>query len=285
MHRSRLLTSVVTWLQKHAAADRNSVTITITPAQAERAFQVELPRWSLRLLAAILISAFALILAGGVLYGKLIRDAIVLREIRQENQVLRAGAAKLLDLEQEVKHLERVRRQLYAIAGVPDSGTAVIGVSEAPDPHAIVAEAEPGDWSHGPDGEGEGPILNAPHIGPVSRGYATAGGKRPEHLGVDIAGREGAPVSAAGSGEVVFAGWDTAYGNMLVVRHRDGWETRYGHNQSLLVSHGDSVKVGQTIALLGSTGQSSAPHLHFEVLRRGAPVDPGAFFPLYGGRP
>ncbi|MDM7913972.1 MAG: M23 family metallopeptidase [Candidatus Eisenbacteria bacterium] len=86
---------------------------------------------------------------------------------------------------------------------------------------------------------------------------------------------------AAADGIVEFASWDAVFGNLVILRHDDGWVSRYGHNEQLLVAESDSVRAGQAIARLGSTGQSSAPHLHFEIAKEGRPFGPGRFFRGY----
>jgi murein DD-endopeptidase MepM/ murein hydrolase activator NlpD len=290
MVRSKLLGGIANWLRMHAAADRNSITVTIAPAQAERTFQIDLPRWSLRLLGAILVASFVLVLVGGVLYGKLIRDAVVLREVKQENEILRARAARLEEIESDVAQLDRVRRQLYAIAGVQEAEAG--SVEQTGSEVSAARAAASGDGAIASDaGESasiqvvaDSPLTSVPIRGPISRGFGVASGRSPEHSGVDVAGREGADVAAAGDGTVAFAGQDETFGNMLIIRHADGWETRYGHNEQLLVAQGDSVHAGQVIALLGSTGKSSAPHLHFEIHHDGTAVDPGIHFPVYRSR-
>jgi murein DD-endopeptidase MepM/ murein hydrolase activator NlpD len=94
------------------------------------------------------------------------------------------------------------------------------------------------------------------------------------HAGVDFAGKRGAPVLATADGVVTFSGWQSGYGRLVEIRHMDGLKTRYGHNQKNLVKEGDMVKKGQTIAKLGSTGRSTGPHVHFEVRKNGAAVNP-----------
>ncbi len=94
------------------------------------------------------------------------------------------------------------------------------------------------------------------------------------HLGIDIAGREDTPVIAAASGTVIFEGWTSYFGNCLILAHRDGYVTFYGHHRQNLRRVAEEVKRGEPIALLGSTGHSSAPHLHFEIWKDGIPIDP-----------
>jgi murein DD-endopeptidase MepM/ murein hydrolase activator NlpD len=97
------------------------------------------------------------------------------------------------------------------------------------------------------------------------------------HKGVDFAGPEGSKVSSVAAGLVTFAGERTGYGEMVEINHGNGLATRYCHNEKLLVKQGDMVRKGQDVALMGSTGHSTGPHLHFEVLKNGAQVDPLRF--------
>jgi hypothetical protein len=86
------------------------------------------------------------------------------------------------------------------------------------------------------------------------------------HPGIDIAGAEGNAIFAADSGVVVYAGWsDSGYGNLLVIDHGNGWQTAYAHLVSVAVGCGTSVTRGEVVAGLGTTGNSSGPHLHFEM--------------------
>jgi murein DD-endopeptidase MepM/ murein hydrolase activator NlpD len=94
------------------------------------------------------------------------------------------------------------------------------------------------------------------------------------HEGVDIAARFGNPIFATGDGIVSWAGDKTGYGLVVEVTHESGLATRYAHASSVLVKEGDLVKKGQEIARVGTTGRSTGPHLHFEVLRNGQAVNP-----------
>ena len=94
------------------------------------------------------------------------------------------------------------------------------------------------------------------------------------HLGMDVAAREGAPVLAAGDGIVMFADWDQDLGWLVEVEHGYGFTTRYGHNSNLRVERGQRIRRGQIIALVGNTGHSSAPHLHYEVWKENISVNP-----------
>ncbi len=97
------------------------------------------------------------------------------------------------------------------------------------------------------------------------------------HSGIDIGVDEGTPVHAADGGVVVEADWIGGYGNAVIIDHGNGLSTLYGHNSSLAVSAGQTVSQGQVIAYAGSTGNSTGPHVHFEVRANGDPVDPSAY--------
>src|SRR5881409_3885645 len=108
----------------------------------------------------------------------------------------------------------------------------------------------------------------------VTRGQVRPGDPAESHPGIDIAVPAGTPVRAAAGGVVAQAGTDPAYGLFVLLRHTDGYETMYGHASRLVAREGDSVAAGQVIALSGSSGRSTAPHLHFEIRRAGKSLDP-----------
>ena len=125
-------------------------------------------------------------------------------------------------------------------------------------------------------------LSSTPSIWPT-RGWVTSGfgfrkspftGLREKHEGWDIAARAGSTVRATADGEVVVEGREYGYGNLVEVDHGYGLMTRYGHNSKHLVKVGDRVKRGQVIALVGNTGRSTGPHVHYEVLLHGVPVSP-----------
>jgi murein DD-endopeptidase MepM/ murein hydrolase activator NlpD len=105
------------------------------------------------------------------------------------------------------------------------------------------------------------------------------------HKGTDYAADRGTPVRAIGDGVVVRAGWGNGYGNVLEIRHRNGFITRYGHLSRFKVHSGERVTIGETVAFVGSTGLSTGPHLHFEVLVNGQQRDPRTALKSTGGDP
>jgi murein DD-endopeptidase MepM/ murein hydrolase activator NlpD len=128
--------------------------------------------------------------------------------------------------------------------------------------------------------------MTRPEGRPVAGGFISSyfgeredpfSGEEAYHKGVDFAGTEGANVMAVAAGVVTWAGNRTGYGNLVEINHGDGYITRYAHNQRTLVQVGQTVKRGDPIALMGSTGRSTGPHVHFEVVKNGRQVDPLTF--------
>jgi len=129
-------------------------------------------------------------------------------------------------------------------------------------------------------------LASTPAIRPISRGvkcWVTSRfgyrkspftGKREFHKAYDIAARKGTPVLSTADGVVTFSGKKGLLGNTIVIDHGHGMVTRYGHNHKLLKKRGDKVKRWETIALMGSTGRSTGPHVHYEVHLNGIPVNP-----------
>jgi murein DD-endopeptidase MepM/ murein hydrolase activator NlpD len=121
---------------------------------------------------------------------------------------------------------------------------------------------------------------------PVREGYISSyfgermdpfNGEQAMHKGVDFATDAGADVLAVASGIVTWAGPREGYGNLIEINHGNGYTTRYAHNAQTVVAVGDTVQRGQAIAVVGSTGRSTGPHVHFEVLRDGQQIDPMAY--------
>ena len=117
-----------------------------------------------------------------------------------------------------------------------------------------------------------------PTKGVFTSGYGWRWGRM--HKGIDIANNVGTPILAAKDGIIAFSGWSSGYGYLVEISHGDGSSTRYAHNSRLLVKKGQLVPQGSRISLMGSTGRSTGPHLHFEIRRAGgAAMDPMSMLP------
>ena len=113
-----------------------------------------------------------------------------------------------------------------------------------------------------------------PSHGPRRAGSAHTAQVGQDAPRIDLAVPIGTTVRAAAAGKVIFSGTQSGYGRLVIIDHGNGITTRYGHNSKLLVSVGQWVEAGERIALSGNTGNSTGPHLHFEIRINGSSVDP-----------
>jgi murein DD-endopeptidase MepM/ murein hydrolase activator NlpD len=228
-------------------------------------------------LVILLIVFIAGIAFVGVTYTKLAFLALETSNLEAENDALREENKKITVLEEEIVRVDKIRRQIEAWAGIvpgrpPDGGAASA--------HSLIPNGWPRRYTYAimKQFHAQRPLyphgMMMPASGWVSRTFLGDDASKPMHPGVDIAASVGTPVRCALEGVVKSAGWDDIYGNLIVVEHSESLSTVYGHNDKILVKEGDHVTKGQVIATIGSTGRSTAPHLHFEVLKKGNPIDP-----------
>ena len=229
---------------------------------------------SLVILVVVLIAGAALV---GVTYTRIAFLALETSKLRAENDELREENRKIVDLEQEIIRIDGIRRQIEAWAGmVPARQSALARASG----NGLVPSSWPRKYTYAmmkPFHTERPPYphgMVTPASGWVSRRFIGDGEDKPRHPGVDIAASVGTPVRCALDGTVKSAGWDDIYGNLIMVEHSESLSTVYGHNDKILVKEGDDVAKGQVIATIGNTGRSTAPHLHFEVLKNRRPIDP-----------
>lgn len=236
----------------------------------------------------------------GLLYGfyGLTQQAEHLR-IERENQRLRAENDKqrqeLQNLNNRVDAVEDTSRKLAEVSGVEENAPSVRGQggpARPVDSAAALAALEAKTAKL----ERQMRIYEAflrthgvrPSIWPVyGKLESGVGGRRNPfggrgyeyHEGQDIDAAYGTPVQVSANGRVIIAGWQRGYGNVVYVDHGNGLSTRYGHLSEIDVAIGQTVTQGQTIGLVGSTGRSTGPHLHYEVRINNQPVDPKPYLP------
>lgn len=220
--------------------------------------------------------------AGGVLL------ALALTVMAGSWWYLAARASRTSELEAEVEVMTRDRARVQALVHRLETIEEQYG-----DIRSLFGANQPdapsGVWlppvtsarrsSAGGEPPEQGPTL--PSVWPLTeRGFVTQGlhdGMQGDHPGLDIAVASDSYIRAAGGGRVVDVGEDAVYGRFVVIDHGEGHATLYGHASTNLVQLGQTVRERQVIALSGSTGRSTGPHLHFEVLVEGEPVDPLTF--------
>jgi murein DD-endopeptidase MepM/ murein hydrolase activator NlpD len=281
--------------------ERKSYTVILVPhARAQfRKYQVtNVQVWGLALFLAfgtLLAAALAwLHFSSPVDQEKL---AVLQSENRSLREVNQAFETSLRDLQVQLDRYEERTRQLAIVAGLEEiesneSGLGGPVVLDTHDPEAVGFLAAQLDQLTGKLEQVETElddryrwIASVPSITPA-RGLLTSGygmrrdpitGKRALHNGLDISGPAGQPIIAPADGLVVRTGRMGHLGNAVYVSHGYGLTTRYGHMSRIAVKPGDQVERGDVIGYIGNTGRSTGPHLHYEVLRDGKPVDPLAY--------
>lgn len=231
---------------------------------------------------AVLIVVLLIVLVVGLVfvgmtYTRLAFLSVEAGRLRSDNETLRVENQKINEIEAELAHLDEVRREIEAWAGIM---TEQAQPEDHEDFTPVVADLWPRRYTYAimKPYYVEKPVypggMLRPASGWISRGYNADTGEAGGHHGIDIAAPTGTPVRAALDGRVMAAGWDDIYGNLIVIEHSDSLTTVYGHNEKIWVKEGEHVTKGQVIASVGSTGRSTAPHLHFEILIDDKPVDP-----------
>jgi murein DD-endopeptidase MepM/ murein hydrolase activator NlpD len=214
-----------------------------------------------------------------VTYTRLAFLAFETGRLKVENRNLRLQTGKIAKIEEELLHIEHLRQQIEAWAGVLPRD----GVVETPADLGLMPRMWPRRYTYAllepyykSSSAGIYGMIQ-PAAGWVSRRFLEASPDGPGHRGIDVAAATGTTVRSALDGVVKSAGWDDIYGNLIEIEHSDSLATIYGHNDKILVKEGEHVTRGQAIATVGNTGRSTAPHLHFEILKNGRPCDPEDF--------
>ncbi len=278
---------------------RSSLQILVIPDdQAEpHHYQISMRRFKFLRVAAVVLSLH--LLFGVVAYLQWARLAVRSDNLRKVNDQLVENSKKVYELAAVFQKIEATDAKLRSALGLDGKqGSVALASDEAFEPPRRALPVEPilEQRRERPRpvevnlGEKLGFLQQSREIGiheylrslptylPVAgvltRNYSDEG---VAHYGIDIAAARGSFVSAAGDGVVVFSGWTQDLGNMVIIYHGDGFFTYYGHNQRNLVSRSTLVRKGDRIALLGSSGESTAPHLHFELWKDGVALNPADY--------
>lgn len=245
--------------------DDRGITVLIIPENGEASRTIRLSGTSVRRLlrGAAVALVFVVLFAGSWAYFAW--EARKTAALRAEVTALQVDRERLGELASTLVEVEQAYARILSLF-TEASGDALPGTR-------LPRAGSPGGAR---TGAGAGTV---PDTWPLAdRGFVTQGLTDgldgPLHPGMDIAVAEGTYVRAAASGRVVEASDDPVYGLFLILDHGGGYRTLYAHAAELLARVGDGVESGEIIALSGSSGRSTAPHLHFEVLRDGQPVDP-----------
>lgn len=149
--------------------------------------------------------------------------------------------------------------------------------TQAPTQAPTQTQAPTGGGASVPDGSFAWPVPSSAYITSYY-GWRNIFGGTSWHAGIDIAAGYGSNVIAARGGTVTYCGWLGSYGNIVIIDHGDGFSTRYAHLSGFNCYYGQQVSRGQVVGFIGSTGRSTGPHLHFEVLKYGSTVNPLSYY-------
>ena len=208
---------------------------------------------------ALAVLVVAMAASWSAMAGRAARTAV----LQQQNDSLMARHQRMDSLASRMAAFEARQDNYRQLIGLDSSRDSALWLTNR------------GAAGRSPGGLGEGTATEPTAWPLATKGFVTrSDGGASDHPGIDIAVASGSYVRAAGGGVVVDAANDPVYGLFVLIDHGDGWRTRYGHASHLVAERGRQVRQGEVVALSGSTGRSTAPHLHFEILRHGRPIDP-----------
>jgi len=246
---------------------KKGYSILITPDDSTNSRHYFFGKKSIFLLSVIIISVVVIAIIAAFSYTSVYVKAMEVEVLRRRNAQLEKEFAKVEEIREALQIAEANNRKIKVM----------LGIEKTPEPvEPSITEISP-NYSEIQvlTGLQENIPSLLPTMGQVSRDFG------PGHYGIDIAAPQFSPVIAAASGIVNGTGWDSLYGNYVVVEHNQNYSTFYGHLNSIAVLDGGRVNGGQVIGTVGSTGKSTSPHLHYEVRFRNEPVDPVGYLPFF----
>ncbi len=282
---------------------KNKYIITVVPVDSGKVKKVTVSTKQFRFLAggAIFLAIFFVFLFVHFIYTSAQRQQVA--KLRQEVEILKKVNAKYQktadNLEEKLNFFSDKAKKLALLVGadipIDDDPLGIGGSDYVFSPYAEYLNKDLDSMNKRAEKLLEGYkklskiyknkndiLRKTPSIWPV-KGFITDGfgyridpftGKRAFHKGIDISARRGTPIIAPADGIVTKAGKTKGYGNSVVISHQNNITTRYGHLKDIFVKKGQRVKRGDVIGTVGNTGRSTGPHLHFEILVNGKPVNP-----------
>ena len=251
------------------------IDIILAPHGAEKSLSVRLPVLLLLVVLVLLLLFIVTSVVGILTYSKVLSRAMRAEDLVAQNDSLRTELSRITLLESEMADLIALKGRVLELAGTQPGlleplvmkKTPLVAVGGSPGARADSTIALAG-WDE------EDPQFVWPVYGPISQVFKPGTKKQKPHSGIDIAATTGTPVLCVEAGEVTYAGVDSVFGYLVIMDHGKGITSWYGHNSRLAVVSGQVMKKGSVIAFVGSTGISTAPHLHLEIRRNGVPLDP-----------
>ena len=266
------------------AARRKTLSILLIPEGEKKTFSLKIRYGFLKFLFVGFVLFCAVLIIGAISYWHLTKlswdyDRLTEtnRTVLEQNKIINEIVQKFLAIQETDKRI----RKIFGDIDFPDVDPArSSGQFNANNKNQFISPRSRESLNRSVNPYLRADILGAyPTLKPVEgeitqyfypQEAVTGGG----HFGVDLSAKEGSVVSAAGDGIVAFANWTVESGNLVIIDHQNGYISIYKHNASILVVERKFVYRGESIALLGSSGHSSAPHLHFEIWKHYVPIDP-----------
>jgi murein DD-endopeptidase MepM/ murein hydrolase activator NlpD len=241
------------------------VSVVITPTSSTNSQHYFFTNRQLKLMLAGLIILAAAVVFAAVSYARVSYKALEAVSLKRRNQEIEKEFAKIMEIRKQLELAENETQKIKIMLGVEKTPIAV-----QPNLVNLNQNLNPADDS---SAQSENIPSTLPTMGQISKKFG------PDHEGVDIAAPLFAPVLAAAGGQVKATGWDSVYGNYVVIEHSKNYTTFYGHLNSVAPKPGESVAGGKIIGTVGSTGKSTSPHLHYEVRFQNKAIDPMAYLP------
>ena len=246
---------------------KKGYSIVITPDDSTSSRHYFLKRKSILLLSVLVIVIVVVAVVAALNYTNVSVKAMEVDMLRRRNAQLEQEFAKIEEIREALRVAEADNRKIKVMLGIEKTPEMVEPEITEISPNYREIEVLKEIQENIPS------LL--PTMGQVSREFGTG------HYGIDIAAPQFSPVVVAASGIVSGTGWDSLYGNYIVVEHNKNYSTFYGHLNSIEVLDGSRINGGQIIGTVGSTGRSTSPHLHYEVRFRNEPVDPMGYLPFF----
>lgn len=245
---------------------RKELSFFIASNYSTNSMRFSLPLSVARLLAALVGLVALLVVASLVMTLTGAYRLSRLSYLERRNRTLETEFTKVVVLRRQLAQVEEQSRRM----------ATMLGIEKTPSP--VNWDSVPFDSQSLPEWVVKGRVWGiemVPKLAPVE-GYAVSQRAKEGHVAIDLASSEGAPVRATADGVVEQRGTDPQHGRFLLLKHGQGYESYYGHLKDWNVAKGDSMLAGQMIGWVGTTGKSSAPHLHFEIRKDGQRIDPAS---------
>jgi murein DD-endopeptidase MepM/ murein hydrolase activator NlpD len=272
------------------ASRRKSLSVLLIPEGEQQTFSIKIRYGILKAILVSVVLFFIVLTIGMISYWKLMKVSLDYNRLADTNETLIGQNATINDIALKYLDIQEIDKRIRSIFGeiqFPEDESmnsieqfAVAAKNNYANPSSAASANRGINPFLRPD------LLNAyptaiPAKGEFTQNFSsndavTGSG----HSGIDITAKEGSIVSAAGDGIVVFSNWTVDSGYQIIIDHQNGYISVYKHNASLLVKARDFISQNEPIALVGNSGTSSAPHLHYEIWKNFLPIDPKLFWSI-----